>query len=158
MNAQTAIEKRLIHRFGETLIGPADDSFKGFHVRLDLPKERIPELAQLLHEAGCFLEYVTAVDRNDHLELVYVFGTYGDPARIRAGVRVPKGETAPSISRVFPGADWHEREVFDFFGQVFSGHPDLKRILLPETADYHPLLKDFRAPARLNGMQGPERP
>lgn len=158
MPDKESIKNLLTNQFGEAAIGPVDEPFRGFHLRLNLPLERIVELAQLLHKAGCTLEYVTAVDRIDHLDLIYVFGSYGEPLRIRTAVAVPKGQALASISRIFPGADWHEREVFDFFGQVFSGHPDLKRILLPETADYHPLLKDFRAPARLNGMQGPERP
>ena len=157
MHPKESIQSLLSSHFGEAPIRPADEPFKGFHLRLDLQKERIPELAQLLHKAGGTLEYVTAVDRSDHLELIYVFGAYGEPVRIRANVRVPKGQAIPSISRIFPGADWHEREVFDFFGQIFTGHPDLKRILLPEDADYHPLLKDFKAPIRLNGNKGPIR-
>ena len=51
----------------------------------------------------------------------------------------------PTISEVFPGANWHERETHDFFGIVFTGHPDLSPLLLPEDADYHPLRKDFQA-------------
>jgi NADH-quinone oxidoreductase subunit C len=46
---------------------------------------------------------------------------------------------------VYPGADWYEREVYDLFGIKFAGHPNLKRLLLPEDADFHPLLKDFGA-------------
>jgi NADH-quinone oxidoreductase subunit C len=49
----------------------------------------------------------------------------------------------PTISTVFPGAEWHERETHDFFGIHFSGHPNLTPFLLPEDATYHPLRKDF---------------
>lgn len=49
----------------------------------------------------------------------------------------------PSLSRLYPAADWHEREAFDMFGIQFQGHPDLKRILMWEGYPYHPLLKDF---------------
>jgi NADH-quinone oxidoreductase subunit C len=49
----------------------------------------------------------------------------------------------PTLSAIYPGADWHERETHDFFGVIFSGHPDLTPLLLPEDADFHPLRKDF---------------
>jgi NADH-quinone oxidoreductase subunit C len=63
---------------------------------------------------------------------------------IRTRIRRDNPEI-PTISPVFPGANWHERETHDFFGIRFSGHPDLTPLLLPEDADYHPLRKDFTA-------------
>ena len=58
--------------------------------------------------------------------------------------RVPRDRPQlPTISTVFPGANWHERETHDFFGIRFEGHPDLSPLLLPEDATYHPLRKDF---------------
>jgi len=62
--------------------------------------------------------------------------------RIRLKVGLRDGDaTVPSAVGLFPGADWHERETFDFFGIVFEGHPDLRRILLPEGWEGHPLRK-----------------
>jgi NADH-quinone oxidoreductase subunit C len=51
--------------------------------------------------------------------------------------------SVPSVTSVYPGADWHEREVFDLFGIKFAGHPNLTRILTPETYEEHPLRRDF---------------
>lgn len=53
------------------------------------------------------------------------------------------GKALPSLSHLYPAANWHEREAFDMFGMQFQGHPDLKRILMWEGYPYHPLLKDF---------------
>ena len=56
---------------------------------------------------------------------------------------VPTGETTPSLARVWAGADWQEREQFDLVGTVFEGHPDLRRIMMPEDWPGHPLRRDY---------------
>jgi NADH-quinone oxidoreductase subunit C len=62
--------------------------------------------------------------------------------RIRVKVGVSDGDPhVPSVTPSFPAADWHERETYDFFGVVFDGHPDLRRIMLPEGWEGHPLRK-----------------
>jgi NADH-quinone oxidoreductase subunit C len=69
-----------------------------------------------------------------------------DGGRIVIRVRVSReNPELPSISKIFGGANWHEREAHDMFGFVFSGHPDLSPLLLPEDATFHPLRKDFSA-------------
>ena len=62
----------------------------------------------------------------------------------------------PSIAEIWRTADWHEREAYDLFGIKFSNHPDLKRILLPEDWEGHPLRKDYKTPEYYNGMPVPK--
>lgn len=83
----------------------------------------------------------------DQLEVVYDYNyTGGELCRVVVRCRLDRAKPEiPTISGVHAGADWHERETHDFFGIKFTGHPDLSPLLLPEDADFHPLLKDFEA-------------
>lgn len=83
----------------------------------------------------------------EQMEVVYDFNrTDGQLCRVVVRCRLPRATPEiPTISRIIPGANWHERETHDFFGIIFTGHPDLSPLLLPEDADFHPLLKDFKA-------------
>jgi NADH-quinone oxidoreductase subunit C len=96
-----------------------------------------------------YLVDVTAVeyrDRERALEVVYFLRSLERRANLRVKVALdPRGElTVDSVTPLWAGADWLEREVYDMFGVVFAGHPDLRRILMWETyAEGHPLRKDF---------------
>ncbi len=80
----------------------------------------------------------------EEMEVVYDYTHYDHLFRVMVRCRVARDNPGlPSIHQVFAGADWHEKETHDFFGIVFSGNPDLVPFILPEDADYHPLLKDF---------------
>jgi NADH-quinone oxidoreductase subunit C len=65
------------------------------------------------------------------------------PRRVRMQVWVGEGESVPTVVYVWPTADWHEREAFDLMGIEFSGHPNLKRILMDDDWEGHPLRKDY---------------
>lgn len=81
----------------------------------------------------------------EEMEVVYDFNRYDRFCRVVVKARVPRDKAEiPTISGVFTGALWHERETHDFFGIKFLGHPYLVPLLLPEDADFHPLLKDFK--------------
>ena len=137
--------QELAQRFGQEHVREGNYVQTGFHVHLSLDPAECHNLAGFLKEKGYYLEYITAVDRIEHLDLVYVFGFYAKAHRIQAVFKVPKGKEIPTLTDICGAANWHEREVFDMFGQVFSGHPHLKNLLLPEGAGFHPLLKDFKA-------------
>ncbi|MEM0976912.1 MAG: NADH-quinone oxidoreductase subunit C [Pseudomonadota bacterium] len=89
---------------------------------------------------------ITAVDypdREKRFEVVYHFLSMYSNARIRLKYALEEDQIAPSITSVHPAANWFEREVFDLFGILFSGHPDLRRILTDYGFSGHPLRKDF---------------
>lgn len=89
---------------------------------------------------------ITAVDnpsRPARFDLVYHFLSMYRNQRIRVKVALREDEVAPSLTGVFPGANWYEREIFDMFGILFSGHPDLRRILTDYGFRGYPLRKDF---------------
>lgn len=76
--------------------------------------------------------------------VIYQLTSLGNRTRLRLKVKVD-GETpvCPSITSVYPAANWFERETFDMFGITFEGHPDMRRMYMPEEYEYYPLRKDF---------------
>lgn len=89
---------------------------------------------------------ITAVDypsRERRFDVVYQFLSMYQNHRIRVRVEAREDDMMPSLIEVFPAANWFEREVFDMFGLLFSGHPDLRRILTDYGFRGHPLRKDF---------------
>ncbi len=92
-----------------------------------------------------FLSSVTATDwpeRDPRYWVAYELYSMAHRHRLRIKVGLPAEDARlPSVTSMFPTADWHERETFDFYGIVFDGHPDLRRILLPDDWEGHPLLK-----------------
>ena len=89
---------------------------------------------------------VTCVDRvteRERFNVLYNLYSITRKRRLFLRVRVAEGESVPTASGVFPAADWAEREVYDLFGVTFEGHPDLRRIVMPDEWDGHPLRKDY---------------
>jgi NADH-quinone oxidoreductase subunit C len=89
---------------------------------------------------------VTAVDwpqRENRFDVVYHFLSPTKNARVRVKVEVGETTAVPSIIEVFPGANWFERETYDLYGIVFTGHPDMRRLLTDYGFEGHPLRKDF---------------
>ena len=89
---------------------------------------------------------VTAVHwpgETQEYEVVYHLRSIPENRSIRVKTRIAAAEAVESMAQVWPGADWPEREVYDLMGVQFANHPDLRRILMDEDYEYHPLRKDF---------------
>ncbi|MEJ0096968.1 MAG: NADH-quinone oxidoreductase subunit C [Bauldia sp.] len=99
-----------------------------------------PRLAFINLTDVCGVDWPARAKRFD---VVYHFLSPRQNARIRLKVMTDEETPVPSITSVFPGADWFEREAYDFYGILFTGHPDLRRILTDYGFDGHPLRKDF---------------
>ena len=130
--------------------GSADEDYpaRGHHRVHEAGAEAMPGVARAFRGAGYHLEHLTCLDERGDEEvgaftLAYQFNRPGEPDRHLVRVRLDRGRAAVSIAAVFPGADWYEREVWDMHGVAVEGHPDLKRILMPEEYSGHPLRKDF---------------
>ncbi len=108
----------------------------------------IPEILQVLRNEEQF-DYcvdITAVhypQREKQFEVIWVLYSFARNERIRVKTQILDGASLPSSVPIWGGANWLEREVYDMFGIKFDGHPDMKRILLPEEWKGHPLRKDY---------------
>jgi NADH-quinone oxidoreductase subunit C len=105
------------------------------------------------------LETITAVDwpeRVPRFDVIYQLLSLPNQCfvrlKVRVGQRREEHPAVPSVTSVWPGANWYEREVYDLFGITFTGHPDLRRILMPIDWTTHPLRKDYP----LSGFDLPE--
>jgi NADH-quinone oxidoreductase subunit C len=113
--------------------------------------DRLVEVATCLRDAPegtfDFCSDVTATDwparTGKRFDLVYCLYSTRHRHRVRMKARAGEGDVVPSVTAVWPAANWLEREVFDMFGVRFSSHPDLRRILMPEDWQGHPQRKDY---------------
>ena len=117
---------------------------------IHVTQSSLPEFVEFLKVDGncrfSTLVDITAVDhpdRDPRFDLVYHFLSMYQNHRVRLKVGVREDDIVPSLTGVHSGANWFEREVFDMFGVLFSGHPDLRRILTDYGFRGYPLRKDF---------------
>lgn len=123
-----------------------DFSLRGVNAEAKVSPDQVVEAARQLDKEGFALDTITGVDwmAEAQMEVIYDYFHPDKCLRVAVRARIPREKAEiPTISEVFPGANWHERETHDFFGIRFSGHPNLEPFLLPEDATYHPLRKDF---------------
>jgi NADH dehydrogenase I D subunit len=159
-SADQSLKAQLLEKFRDT-VQPSDDTSDMLTLQVN-PDQILGVLGFLKNEA-CprfpRLEDLTAVDESARREqhphpdftLVYHLLSFEDPSRIR--VKTPlygPHPAAPTLTGLWPGANWYEREVFDMFGIDFKGHPNLKRLIMPHDWKGHPLLKKY--PGRATEM------
>ncbi len=130
--------------------GVLESNITNGELTLNITVSGLRQLVGLLRDnAACAFTTmidITAVDypeREDRFDVVYHFLSMQQNQRIRLKIAVAEDEIVPSITDLHPSANWFEREVFDMYGVMFSGHPDLRRILTDYGFRGYPLRKDF---------------
>jgi NADH-quinone oxidoreductase subunit C len=119
-----------------------DREKRGYHLEVLLEADRLRPFAQLMRRLDFYLVFVSAVHLAPRMEIVYQFASYNGPCRTLARTYADDDGAVPTISDIFHGANWHERETREMFGVHFAGHPFLEPLLLAEEdADLRPLLK-----------------
>jgi len=134
---------RLRTRFGDVVLSRGEVSASVS------PRELVDSLEWLRDESDLRFDFLSDLTCSDWpgLEPRYWVAyhllsvDHGHRLRVKTGLPDEDEPHAPSVTRMFPTADWFEREVYDFFGVVFDGHPDLRRIEMPEEWTGHPLRK-----------------
>ena len=150
---QAVLEKMSDHAAVKALVAWNADAiidalFDRGELSLTVPSENILEAMQAIRDAGYnAFEDMTAVDwlpSDPRFQLTYHILSHAMKQRVRIKTWVSEADPAvESITSVFPGANFYEREVFDLFGIRFEGHPNLRRIMMPEEWVGHPLRKDY---------------
>ena len=146
MNA--AILEQLKNRFGDAVLEA--NEFRD-ELTVVVPKERIVEICRFLKEDAQlqfdFLADVCGIDMytpSKRFGVIYNLYSLKNRNRIRLKLFTEEEDPkVPTMTGVFGTANWHERETFDMFGIVFEGHPDLRRVYMPDDFEHYPLRKDF---------------
>ena len=154
MNSSEAV-KKIETRFQENIL--LKNSFRD-ELSLTVTKDSLIEIMTFCKKDLGFdyLVDLTAVDNlgtNPRYEVVYELYSYSDSCHLRIKVGVDESEReVSSVVDLWPTANWHEREAFDMIGVTFSGHPDMRRILMWEGYPYYPLRKDFPLAGKTSDM------
>jgi len=152
-----AIAQLVEDQLGEVVVFVED----ALHPRLETTAEHWRELAVLLHKneqlGFDWLACITGLDyvADNQLAACYELKSTTQGHAIAVKVRVARdAPIIPSVCDLWPAADWHEREIYDLLGIKFTNHPDLRRILLPDDWQGHPLRKDYEFPREYHGIPG----
>jgi len=139
------LTKRYRQHFGAAILDALEDRKQPYLV---IDSTKLLDVARYSRAEEKFdlLEDFTAVDwprREKRFDLIAILYSFPHNTRLRLKIPIAETERPASLVEIWPTADWLEREIFDMFGIVFAGHPGLKRILLPDEWQGHPLRKDY---------------
>jgi len=139
------LTKRYRERFGAAILDALEDRKQPYLV---IDSTKLHDIARYSREEEKFdlLEDFTAVDwprREKRFDLIAILYSFPHNLRLRLKIPIAETERPASLVEIWATANWLEREIFDMFGIVFAGHPGLKRILLPDEWQGHPLRKDY---------------
>ena len=155
---------RLIASLQEAIPGARVESAAtiDLHETIVVSRDDLPAIARALRDrpdlAFAFLAELTAADfwpREPRFEVVYILVSIAHRRRLRMKVRLQADDArVATVTGVWPGANWLEREVWDLFGIEFTGHPDPRRLLMPEDWEGFPLRKDYPVQIRRAAQVG----
>ncbi len=116
---------------------------------INLKPEKITDAMKFLRDdKGCKFDYLRClcgVDYRDNITIVYHLYSLKFDTKVTVKVPLPKDNVVvESVTKIWAGADWHERETAEMFGVTFAGHPDPRKLLMKDDYDEHPLKKDFK--------------
>ncbi len=155
------IKSLIINHLGEDVVVEANE--KALQPYFQIQTDKIAQVSKLLHENGFdHLACITGIDNGTAaatMEVIYHLYAILHATSLTLKVKIPRNHkdeappTIPTLSHIWRSADWHEREVYDFFGILFDGHPDMRRILLPADWQGFPLRKDYEAQEIYHGVK-----
>lgn len=150
--AALAISEKVAAQFPQWIL---EKQSEGLQPGLLIKREGLLEVSTFLkNKLGFdFLRMIAGVDYIESLELVYELYAYSTKTAFKIKVRVTKEDpVVETVENIWPTANWHEREAYDLLGFQFKNHRDLRRILLPDDWEGHPLRKDYKEKENYNGV------
>ena len=135
----------LLNSWQEGLETEENNEFPIIRVPVDSAWDFCNKLKESNDTSFDYLFCLTGVDYKEHLEVVYHLEStkLGHKLVVKVATEGRENPAVDSVYNIWPTAEWHEREAYDLFGIIFNGHPDLRRILLPDDWEGYPMRKDY---------------